>query len=237
MKASSSISIIAAGLALAFASGASAFDSGSTGADGAFEPTADITVPLPPSGVLNYTTVNIPAGVLVKFQRNAANTPVVILATGNVVIGGTIDLSGSSSPDISNFEGEGLPGLGGPGGSDGGRGGVLYGTQRGGNGLGAGGGGGGGFDTIRGYGGGGGGYNADGGPGAGENVGGTAGVAHGSAFLQPLVGGSGGGGGGASPVTGGLGGGGGGGAILIASSGFVDILGTIVSNGGGTGNA
>ena len=33
------------------------FNSGSTGADGAFAPTQDVYVQVPPSGVLNYTTV------------------------------------------------------------------------------------------------------------------------------------------------------------------------------------
>jgi hypothetical protein len=236
MNSNRKIAGFAASCALVFASGASAFDSGSTGADGPFSPTENVTVPLPPSGIFNFTTVDIPGHVTVKFQRNAANTPVVILASGNVVIAGVIQLDGAFSPLISNFEGEGLAGEGGPGGHSGGRGGVLYGTQRGGNGLGVGGGGGGGFDTIRGYGGGGGGYLTEGGPGAGEVVGGAGGVQHGTAFLQPLIGGAGGGGGGASEATGGAGGGGGGGAILIASSGFVDIIGRVQANGGGSGN-
>src|SRR5919108_2609404 len=70
-------------------------NSGSTGADGAFSPTANVTLTLPPSGVFNFTTVNIPAGVTVRFARNAANTPVTMLATGNVTIVGTIDVSGA----------------------------------------------------------------------------------------------------------------------------------------------
>src|SRR6185369_2540509 len=97
---------------------AAAFDSGSTGADGAFNPTANVTVPLPPSGVFNYTTVNIPAGVTVKFQKNTTNTPVVILASGDVTIAGTIDLNGGNAENVSNSAGTGLPGLGGPGGYD-----------------------------------------------------------------------------------------------------------------------
>src|SRR2546428_12637891 len=62
------------------------FSSGSTGADGALAPTGNTTVPLPPDGVLNFTTVNIPAGVTVTFAKNAANTPVTMLATGDVTI-------------------------------------------------------------------------------------------------------------------------------------------------------
>lgn len=63
---------------------AQTFSSGSTGADGAFNPTVSTTLPLPPDGVFNFTTVNIPAGVTVQFQRNATNTPVFLLATGDV---------------------------------------------------------------------------------------------------------------------------------------------------------
>ena len=37
------------------------FSSGSTGADGALNPTVNTEVVLPPSGILNYSTVNIPA--------------------------------------------------------------------------------------------------------------------------------------------------------------------------------
>src|SRR5262245_3191512 len=71
------------------------FSSGSTGADGAFNPASNVTVTLPANGVFNYTTINIPSGVTVKFTRNAANTPVTLLAQGDVVITGTIDISGS----------------------------------------------------------------------------------------------------------------------------------------------
>src|SRR5262245_17433813 len=51
-----------------------AFTSGSTGADGAFSPTVNTTVALPPNGIFNYTTVNIPAGVTVTYTRNVTNT-------------------------------------------------------------------------------------------------------------------------------------------------------------------
>src|SRR5258706_10061922 len=81
-----------------FAPAASAFVSGSTGADGAFNPAVNTTVTLPPSGIFNFTSVNIPVGVTVAFRRNTANTPVVILATGDVVIGGLLDVSGGNPP-------------------------------------------------------------------------------------------------------------------------------------------
>ena len=75
---------------------AQSFSSGSTGADGAFSPTVDTTLTLPPNGVFNFTTVMIPAGVTVRFTRNVPNTPVTLLASGNVGIAGTIDLSALS---------------------------------------------------------------------------------------------------------------------------------------------
>lgn len=86
------------------------FVSGSTGADGAFNPTRSQTLQLPESGVFNFTTVNIPTNVTIRFGRNARNTPVTILATGNVTIAGLIDVSGAQG---------GIPsgGLGGPGAS------------------------------------------------------------------------------------------------------------------------
>lgn len=117
------------------------FNSGSTGADGAFNPTCTptpctVTVTLPASGVFNFTTVDIPADVTVRLTHNAANTPVTILATGDVNIAGTIDVSGQ---DTGIF---GIPGRGGPGGFDGGAGGNITTSLTGTPGLGPGGGGG-----------------------------------------------------------------------------------------------
>src|SRR5215212_8896487 len=71
------------------------FSSGSTGADGAFNPVANTTLQIPPSGVFNFTTVNIPQNVEIRFTKNAKNTPVTILTTGNVVIGGRIFIDGA----------------------------------------------------------------------------------------------------------------------------------------------
>ena len=65
---------------------ATAFDSGSSGADGAFNPTELTELQLPPDGIFNFTTVTIPAGVTVRFINNATNTPVTILASDNVTI-------------------------------------------------------------------------------------------------------------------------------------------------------
>ena len=84
------------------------FNSGSTGADGAFAPTANQEVQIPESGVFNFTTVNIPGGVKITFKRNSKNTPVTILASGNVSILGTIDVSGGNGRQ-SVFDGGRVP--------------------------------------------------------------------------------------------------------------------------------
>ncbi|WP_255989552.1 hypothetical protein [Chitinolyticbacter albus] len=121
-------------LALLPAMMAHAFESGSTGSNGAFNPTVNTVVELPASGILNYTTVSIPAGVTVKFKKNAANTPVVILASGDVTIAGTLNLDGDKGADSGtagdgNQGDDGLPGAGGPGGFAGGRGGKAQATS------------------------------------------------------------------------------------------------------------
>ena len=88
------------------------FSSGSTGADGALDLTSgDRVVPLPPSGIFNYTTVNIPAGRTLTFGMNLRNTPVIMLAQGAVLISGTINVSGSNNrtPGPGGFYG-GAPG-------------------------------------------------------------------------------------------------------------------------------
>jgi hypothetical protein len=109
------IAILSATLCLPslLVSGAPAFDSGSNGSMGAFNPTTSTNLQVPPDGVFHFTTVNIPNGVGVTFTRNALNTPVYLLAQGNLVIVGVIDLYGGNSI-LSN------PGRGGPGGFDGG---------------------------------------------------------------------------------------------------------------------
>ncbi len=74
------------------------FNSGSTGADGTLDlstmtcPSNICEVQLPESGILNYTTVNIPALKNLRFNRNSRNTPVTILAQGSVTINGAIDV-------------------------------------------------------------------------------------------------------------------------------------------------
>jgi hypothetical protein len=204
---------------------AQTFNSGSTGADGVFSPTTNTTLALPPNGAFNFTTINIPTGVTVTFTRNAANTPVTLLASGNVTIAGTIDVSGS--PGGAGVQGAtslvNNAGAGGPGGFDGGDGADGITSTTGGSGLGPGGG----VGGPTGGTGGGGGF-----AGAGTAASGAGGPAYGTPTLIPLIGGSGGGGGGAPFGNTGGGGGGGGGALLIASSGTITVAGTLLAKGG-----
>jgi hypothetical protein len=240
------------------------FNSGSTGSDGPFAPIVDTTLDLPIDGVLNFTTVTIPTGITVTFNKNVANTPVTLLASGDVTIDGTIDVSGGNSTAVGaagdgNPGDDGLYGIGGPGGFNGGRGGMPT-NIIGAAGLGPGAG-----NQSRGVntagtaagtgcGGSGAGYlsvgqssqsvaidgksNADSNSVCdSDNDQALGGKAYGAETLLPLVGGSGGGGAGAGRAFAGSGGGGGGGAILIASSGTVTINGKIKANGGTSGSA
>ncbi len=93
----------------------------STGADGPLHVTVNQTLVLPPDGIFNFTTITIDApfaqltGVL-TFERNAANTPVFLRATGDVVINGTINVSAPLYTVALGRQ------VGGPGGGDGGDG-------------------------------------------------------------------------------------------------------------------
>src|SRR2546423_5189733 len=93
-KKSAGLMIAAVVMLAATALGQSNFSSGSTGADGAFAPTQSQNITVPDSGAFNFTTVTIPGGVQITFVRNAKNTPLTILATGDVIIGGTISVDG-----------------------------------------------------------------------------------------------------------------------------------------------
>jgi len=191
---------------------AQTFVSGSTGADGAFAPITNTTVTLPPSGVLNYTTVDIPAGVTVTYTRNAANTPVTILATGNVTIAGILSVNGTNGTNGSTTGPLINPGaLGGPGGFTGGQGGSRDGSLTSSSGQGPGG----------------------GTPGAGAP--GIYGAPVNFLSLLPLFGGSGGAGGFFITGSSGASGAGGGGALVIASSSQIIVTGTIRANGGDAG--
>lgn len=198
------------------------FTSGSTGADGDFNPTSSmptnagwtvsnnvVTVTNYPNGIFNFKSVYIETNWVVHFTKNALNTPVYILATSNVTVRGTIDVSGAS-PLASTG------GLGGPGGFDGAAQAVSSGTP--------------------GYGPGGGAASGGASQHAPENAAYvTSGCpscsnAYGVIDIQPFIGGSGGGAHGSSNPSGG--GAGGGGAILIASSTIIDCSGAIYANGG-----
>jgi hypothetical protein len=200
-------------------------NSGSTGADGVFAPTANVRLPIPHDGVFNFTTINIPAGVTVTFatRPGVRQPPIAFLATGNVVLAGRIDVSGGNG----GGGGGGAQlfangGVGGPGGYEGGAGSNSLLGMSGGAGLGPGGGLPGSASAFPGH--------------AGHlsaAAGASGGRAYGDARLVPLIGGS-GGGGAASQFFGstGGGGGGGGGALLLASSGTITLSGSINANGG-----
>jgi hypothetical protein len=175
--------------------------------------------------VFKYTSVNVLAGKKLTFKNHATRAPVVWLVSGNVTIGGTVDLSGESwnAPGVSAGR---LPDAG-PGGFRGGAariaGDVLWAS---------------GF-----------------GPGGGQpsndyreplplpasygTAGGSASKTYGNPSLIPLVGGSGGSGnGGPNSGNESNAGGAGGGAILIAASGEIALAnGSSLLSHGGTGIA
>ncbi|MDA0349583.1 MAG: hypothetical protein O3C43_13975 [Verrucomicrobia bacterium] len=193
------------------------FDSGSDESDGAINITSNTTMVLPPDGIIHATTIDVAAGFTLAFTKNEFNTPVYLLATGNVTIAGTINVSG----------GEGSTSVGGqpgPGGFDGGAPGSAGVSP--GDGLGPGGGKAGGNST--------GSTGAGSGSYGDQSVSGSStgeGAVYGSPLLIPLTGGSGGGGTSGTP---GNGGGGGGGALLIASNTQVELAstGVILAQGG-----
>jgi hypothetical protein len=231
----SAVSMAAAFCVLATAGVASAqtFNSGSTGADGAFDLTgvpSGTTINFDPKTeprlvgkdpegdfVYHFTTITIPAGVTVKMSAKWTNGPIYWLATGAVDISGTLDLGGETGHPYSRTPGDRRVSIPGPGGFPGGLGGRS--------------------DTP--------GWAAQPGAGpgggllgSGETPAGRGGGAKqtGNDFLVPLIGGS-GGGGGASSTTDfwGSGGGAGGGAITIASSLSIALSGQIDTVGGASG--
>src|SRR5206468_12833994 len=176
------------------------------------------TIPLPDSGRLIFTSFTIPQSWTVLFTANKANTPVMLLVSGDVTFGanGTLDVSGGNGTSGSTVENQG--GAGGPGGFPGGYGAYHYMdfARIGGAGLGPGGGTAGKDSPL-----------TPGGPGAFVSP----------PELLPLVGGSGGGGGASAQDSNeqncsGASGGGGGGAVLIAANGTI----TITSSFSGFGN-
>lgn len=224
MKKQLNITVMALALLSAFESRGQGFDPGSNGSYGPLNVTADTNLQLPPDGIFHCTTINVAADATLSFTRNALNTPVYLLAKGDVVIDGKIDVSGAAP--FTPYAG----GIGGPGGFDGGAAGLSQpdATIPGGDGQGPGAG-----------------KHADGNysTGAGAGSYGTlsqqapnwanmhVGPIYGTAPLIPIIGGSGGGG-----VDGDRdgGGGGGGGALLIGSGTKITLnpSGILVSHGG-----
>lgn len=197
------------------------FNSGSNGSYGPLNIAADTTLDVPPDGIFHCTTINVASGKTLRFTKNSLNTPVYLLAQGNVNIAGTIDVSGTPGAKAINGEG-------GPGGFDGGAAGVARSVPPG-DGHGPGGGKGGTGNSADATG-------AVGGSFATAGARADNGRRYGNALLQPLVGGS--GGGGQSPyftATGaGPGGGGGGGALLVASSTKISLSGELRARGRST---
>lgn len=214
--------------------------SGSTGADGDLIVGPNVPnhrITLPESGVLNYVNINIGFNSTVFFDRNSRNTPVIILASGNITLTGGFSVGGiTPGGDGQSIVG----GRGGPGGFDGGRGGnAAAGALSGFGGDGPGGGGGGKSTGTNAGGGGGGSHLTPGQNGGGTDLSlvGSGGARYGTKTLMPLIGGSGGGGSvtdpsPSAPFTS-IGGGGGGGAILIVCDGTINFTGSINASGGG----
>lgn len=166
-----------------------------------------------PDGIWNFTTITIPSGIEVRFTKNAGNTPVVWLATGEVLMNGILRLDGEDAKVNSGADNYAL---GGPGGAPGGLGAIRWdvsGNYAGTPGQGAGG----------------------GAPGVTSAEYGSPGMfkdTYGNSLILPLIGGSGGGGGASSNTSNGGHGGGGGGAILIASDLDITVNGHINVDGG-----
>jgi hypothetical protein len=190
------------------------FNSGSTGADGALNITAPgltyfdpATIPNHHAGdtIFNFTTINIAQGSTLRLDSRNLPGPVYWLATGDVNIGGTLDLTGQNGHDATGNRvdrGFSAPGAGGFGGGS-----AVPAEPGAGPGGGS--------------------------AGSSTHNGGGSGVFSGSQYLIPLVGGSGGGGAfyGSFPFA--CGGGAGGGAVLIASSTSIVVSGNINAFGGG----
>jgi hypothetical protein len=95
-------------LALPALAGAQTFASGSTGADGPLAPSMNppdnkggcvpfdyngCWLQVPESGVFNFTTIE-PGPFTIRFKPNSRNTPVYLLATGDIRLNAPLDLAG-----------------------------------------------------------------------------------------------------------------------------------------------
>lgn len=230
---------VAGSMGLASIAIAQEFSSGSDGSDGALDFTGaepgsvivfdpynyDPPLDVDQDGVFHFTTITIPENVTVQLSSTLfGGVPVIWLATGDVVIAGTLDLSGE---DGHNWDsGQRRYSIPGPGGFGGGAGeregfqaedGLGPGRSRGQSGIIGNGAGHARFGTTSGSGG-----NFYGSP-------------YGNPFLQPLIGGSGAAGGNDNDSSLGGGGGAGGGAILIASDTAIYVEGVVDVSGGSGG--
>ncbi|HZQ47669.1 MAG TPA: hypothetical protein VFC07_11695, partial [Verrucomicrobiae bacterium] len=118
---------------MALQAAAGSFNYGSDGSYGAMNITQNTVLNVPSNGVFNCTTITVGCNVQLNFIPNALNTPVYLLATGDVNIIGRLVVSGNGSSG-------GLGGAGGPGGFAGGTGGISGGHNQAGDGQGPGGG-------------------------------------------------------------------------------------------------
>ncbi|MBM4396553.1 MAG: hypothetical protein FJ087_12805, partial [Deltaproteobacteria bacterium] len=187
-------------------------------------------------GTYDFESFTVSPGAVVTVT---GSTPLVINVQGDVVVNGSIVLSGGSGTDATSCCPDN------PGGAGGGGGGAAGGTGSS-NGQAGGGSGGGGQGCTAGYGSGGGGagYSASGTAGTTSgwscSPGGSGGAAYNDALLsQGLTGGSGGGAGGYGGAANSCGGGGGGGGGAIKMTAYkitVGSTGAILADGGRGGN-
>lgn len=196
----------------------------------------------PDKGIYKFGTLVVESGAVITFEKNKNNTPIYIIASGDIIVDGKIHVNGGNASGGGNF-GNLLGGTGGAGGFDGGDGGTYRANGKRGGGPGGGEGG----DYMEnggsshwGCSGGNGGYSYHGQNGSTDGsycaYKALGGKLYGNAFITPFVGGSGGGGGGGKVWSAhhGTGAGGGGGAMLLATAKNIIInSGAIVTANGG----
>jgi hypothetical protein len=209
------LTLIFLSLALSLSAQPGTFSSGSTGADGPLTYDGNLgVIYFPPAGlgmrpnnVYNFTTITIGKGTTVRLSGWVLNGPVYWLATGDVNIDGTIDLTGQAGYlSATGNPSTRAPSEPGAGGYAGGVGALGVGQLA----------------------------TAGNGPGGGSASGGD-GSFSGSNYLIPLLGGSGGGGG--TGANAGGGGAGGGAILIASSTQIVMAEGgTINASGAGGGD-
>ena len=208
-----------------------------TGADGTYKPLSNTSLA---GGEYDYVSFEIPSGVTVTVTGTA---PLVIRSQKDVVISGTLLLSGKDGMSTPCYTNQTFPGgAGGAGGGKGGDSNYVTGVP-GGSGSGTGGGKGGAGGSGAGGGGGGGGFGSVGQAGTNSTYqtplsGGAGGGTYATPQLSPIQGGSGGGAGGYGSghnCAGGTGGGAGGAVQITAAS--ITVTGQIRADGGKGGTA